>query len=131
DIQCPDVHLTDIVASRGNPIVRFAGNAHVQMSNPHIFNGAGMPVAAVTNVVDNGNGVCRVTATGHGLVNGDRPTSKDVVGTTEVNGDWCITKIDDDTFDLTDCPYANAYVSGGTVVFSAPVMRIEPGTKWI
>jgi hypothetical protein len=62
----------------------------------------------------NASGLIRVqTVANHGLNDGDRVTIRDVVGTTEANGTWFITKHDGDEFDLNDSTFSNAYVSGG------------------
>ncbi len=55
----------------------------------------------------------RITATGHGYQTGDTVNISGVVGTTEANGTWVITRIDADTFDLEGSTFANAYTSGG------------------
>lgn len=70
---------------------------------------------AVTNAVNNGSGLIRITSTGHGLVAGDYVNISGVTGTTEANGNWDITIVDANTFDLVGSTFTNAYVSGGTV----------------
>ena len=68
---------------------------------------------AVTNCVNNGSGLIRVTAVGHSFVTGGRVSVRSVGGTTEANGLWTITKIDADNFDLQGSTFANPYTSGG------------------
>lgn len=81
-----------------------------------------VPTAAsktVTNCANNGAGLVRVTAAGHGYETGWRVTVASVTGTTEANGTWTVTRIDANNFDLQGSTYANAYISGGTSVFLA------------
>jgi hypothetical protein len=75
------------------------------------------PVAstAVTGAANNGAGLIRITSVAHGLVTGDYINIQGVTGTTEANGNWDITVIGPDTFDLVGSTFTNAYVSGGTV----------------
>jgi hypothetical protein len=68
----------------------------------------------VTNCVDNGAGLIRVTATAHGFSTGDKIAVYGVTGTTEANGAWTITRVDANTFDLQASAFVNAYVAGGT-----------------
>ena len=68
-----------------------------------------------TDFVDNGSGAIRVVATGHGLSTGDLVYIRDVSGTTEANGDWEITVVDANNFDLQGSTFSNAYTSGGRV----------------
>ena len=63
-------------------------------------------------LADNGSGLFRVTATGHGLVNGDRILMRDVEGIESPNAQWYVTRIDNDNFDLDDSTYAAGYTSG-------------------
>lgn len=76
---------------------------------------AAKTIASVTNVVNNGSGLCRVTATAHGLVTGNKVWIANVFGTTEANGYWTVTRIDDNTIDLQSSTFTNAYSAGGTV----------------
>lgn len=71
---------------------------------------------SVTNAVNNGSGLIRISATGHGLATGNKVYIKGVVGTTEANGLWAVTVVDPDTIDLQASVFTNAYVSGGTVI---------------
>lgn len=69
----------------------------------------------VTNAVNNGSGLIRISAVGHGLTTGNKVYIKNVTGTTEANGAWIVTVVDGDTIDLQGSTFTNAYVSGGTV----------------
>jgi hypothetical protein len=69
---------------------------------------------AITNAVDNGGGLIRITCVAHGGTTGQSWIIAAVAGTTEANGTWTITVIDVDTFDLQGSAFVNAYVSGGT-----------------
>ena len=77
--------------------------------------------ATVTNAVNNGSGLIRITtsgAGGYGLGSGtgNSVTVSGVTGTTEANGTWTVTKIDNTTHDLQGSTFTNAYVSGGQAV---------------
>ena len=74
---------------------------------------------AITNAVNNGAGLIRITDTAHGYSTSDRVYIAAVVGTTEANNTeanprWTITVVDANTFDLQGSAFVNAYVSGGT-----------------
>ena len=62
------------------------------------------------------SGKIRITATGHGLETGDIVQISGLVGTTEGNGQWVVTRQSSSTFDLNNSTFANAYSSGGTAV---------------
>src|SRR5579859_1381656 len=69
---------------------------------------------AITNAINNGSGLIRITATAHGFVTGNKVDVGNVTGTTEANKTgWTVTVIDANTFDLQASVFANAYVSGG------------------
>jgi hypothetical protein len=68
----------------------------------------------VTGAANNGSGAVRITQASHGYQTGDRVTITGVVGTTEANSTWTITRIASGTYDLVGSTFSNAYVSGGT-----------------
>lgn len=69
---------------------------------------------AITNAVNNGVGLIRITATGHGFSTSNKVDIGNVVGTTEANAPgWTVTVIDANTFDLVGSAFVHAYVSGG------------------
>jgi hypothetical protein len=70
---------------------------------------------AVSNAVDNGSGLVRLTTAAHGLTTGNKVYIKGVVGTTEANGLHTVTVVDATTIDLQGTTFTNAYTSGGTV----------------
>lgn len=69
---------------------------------------------SITNAVDNGFGLIRITSVGHTLTTGNQVTITGVGGTTEADGTWTITVVDGDTFDLNSSTFTNTYTSGGT-----------------
>jgi len=98
------------------------------------FDVFGQPVRAIavtstartiTNVVDNGAGISRVTAVGHTFTTGGRVVIHSVTGSTSVNGTWQVTVIDADTFDVA-AAFSAAYVSGGSAVSLMPVLAAAP-----
>jgi surface protein len=70
---------------------------------------------AVSNAVDNGSGLIRLTTSAHGRTTGDKVYIKDIAGTVEANGLCTVTVIDATTIDLQGSTFTNAYTSGGTV----------------
>ncbi len=83
----------------------------------------------ITGAADNGSGLIRITATTHGLATNDYADIAGVVGTTEANGDWKVTKIDNDNFDLIGSTFATAWTSGGTsrkiITLTTPYLEAE------
>jgi len=69
----------------------------------------------ITNAVNNGSGLIRISATAHGLSTGNKCFISGVVGTTEANNGWFVTVIDVDTIDLDGSTFTNTYTSGGTL----------------
>jgi hypothetical protein len=70
---------------------------------------------AVSNAVDNGSGLVRLTTATHGLTTGNKVYIKGIVGTTEANGLWTVTVVSATEIDLDSSAFVNAYTSGGTV----------------
>jgi len=54
------------------------------------------------------------TATAHGFRTGDRVIIEGVLGNTDANGTWTITKLSDTTFSLNSSEGDDSYTSGGT-----------------
>jgi hypothetical protein len=73
----------------------------------------GTTATAITGSADNGSGLVRMTAASHGYADDAVITQHDIVGTTEANGTFRITYVDDDTYDLQGSAFVNAWVSGG------------------
>ena len=61
-----------------------------------------------------------VTSASHGLSTGDVITIEGVVGNTNANAEWVITKIDANSFSLDDSTGNAGYTSGGTFTGSLP-----------
>jgi len=78
-----------------------------------------LSLKSITGAADNGAGLIRITAVSHGRTTGDYVTVSQVQGTQEANGQWTITVINANTFDLQASTFANAYVSGGKVGLAA------------
>jgi hypothetical protein len=70
---------------------------------------------AVEDVYDGGLGDIRVASKGHTLATGDTITIYGVEGATEANGEWVVSVIDDDRFDLDGSTFGETYLSGGTI----------------
>jgi hypothetical protein len=50
------------------------------------------------------------------MITGQQVTIRDVLGTTEANGNWTVTVVNVTQIDLQDSTFSNAYSSGGYVV---------------
>ena len=70
---------------------------------------------AVSNAVNNGSGLIRLTTAAHGLTTGNKVFIKNVGGTVEANGLWTVTVVSATEIDLQGSTFTNAYTSGGTV----------------
>jgi hypothetical protein len=67
----------------------------------------------ITNAVNNGSGLVRLTITGHGYSTGFDVTTTNVQGVPGANGTFLVTVIDANTVDLQGSQFSGAYVSGG------------------
>lgn len=63
-------------------------------------------------LADNGAGLFRVTAVAHGLTTGLRIYMLEVDGAAAANGQWYVTRIDADNFDLVDSVFSGSHTSG-------------------
>ena len=71
----------------------------------------------IVNISNNGIGAIRVTVSvTSGFISGQRIIVGEVEGTTEANGQWTITVINQTQFDLRNSSFVNAYTSGGYVI---------------
>jgi hypothetical protein len=70
---------------------------------------------AVSNAANNGSGLIRITCAANTFITGDVVVINGVTGTTEANGRWTVTVINNTTLDLQGSTFTHAYVSGGTV----------------
>lgn len=71
----------------------------------------------ISNAANNGSGLIRITvSTTNGMITGQDVTIRDVLGTTEANGNWTVTVVNVTQFDLQNSTFTNAYSSGGYVV---------------
>lgn len=94
-------------------------------------------VAQIHGIRDSGTGLIRVRAEGHGAATGDILVIAGVTGTTEANGTWIITVVDDDHFTLNGSTFTNDYTGGGTAatypsqLSSARVTQILDAVGWL
>jgi hypothetical protein len=68
----------------------------------------------VTGAVNNGSGLIRLTVTAHGYESGDKVNVQTVGGVPNAAGQWIVTVITANTFDLVGSTFAGTYTSGGT-----------------
>lgn len=111
----------ETIPSMGNSVVGSLRYDYVRIQNELVLpSTCGLITAvnvdggSISNCVDNGSGLIRVSVSGHGLTTGDGVTISGVSGTTEANGTFTVTVIDANTFDLQSSTFNNAYTSGGT-----------------
>jgi hypothetical protein len=74
----------------------------------------------ITGAADNGSGAIRLTLSAESnsdftILGQNNIVVYGVTGTTEANGTWQFTVIDDTHIDLTDSTFTNDYVSGGQI----------------
>lgn len=70
----------------------------------------------VTGAVNNGSGLIRLTVTAHGYETGDKVNVGTVGGVSNATGQWTITVITANTFDLRASTFSGTYTSGGTAI---------------
>lgn len=81
------------------------------------------PVRQVSNATSGTGGRIRIASTAHKFSTGDKVVITSVAGTTEANNDtstidkmsWPVIKIDDNSFELDNSTFSNAYVGSGLV----------------
>jgi len=83
---------------------------------------------AVTGAANNGSGLIRLTATGHGLTTGHQTIVDRVGGVPAASGQWPVTVIDVNTIDLQGSTFAGTYTSGGEVGRIETVLSTTLGT---
>ncbi len=82
----------------------------------------------ITNAINNGSGLIQITTSSTSspqFVTGKQITVANVTGTTEANGVWTVTKINNTTYDLQGSTFTNAYVSGGIMTTTAAQIQAD------
>ncbi len=79
----------------------------------YLCNGLNSASLTITNATNSG-GLIRITSAAHGLADDDYVTIAGVGGVTAANGDWKITAVATNTFDLVGSTFAGVYTAGGT-----------------
>jgi hypothetical protein len=109
---------------------------------PSAASGAGITISsaqsvAITGAANNGAGAIRITSANHGWKTGDKIDITGVVGTTEANATWTVSRVNANTYDLNGSVFANAYVSGGAAkphIFEPTdlgrLVRIQHASTW-
>lgn len=110
--------------SPAGPSARFQGIMGIAEDAPTVVN------RNIQNATNNGSGLIRISAASHTFSTGDSVGVYGVTGTTEANGQWLVTVIDANTFDLQGSAFSHAYVSGGVVTnrgaFYAGIFVVNP-----
>jgi hypothetical protein len=75
-------------------------------------NGLDPDTVNISDADNNGAGLIQITSNGHGYGLGDWVRINNVAGTTEANGNWRITNVTTNTFDLEGSTFVNAYIAG-------------------
>lgn len=84
----------------------------------------GTSATAITGASSGAGGVVSIEAADHGYSDDDIVMNHDISGTTEGNGVFKITTVDDDNFLLQGTTFANAWTSGG-YTFKVPTYPDE------
>lgn len=83
---------------------------------------------AVTGAVNNGSGLIRLTVPSGQWETGMRVTVSGVLGVTNANGEWAITRVSNTQIDLQSSTFAGAYTSGGAVQRNIHQLYLGYGT---
>jgi hypothetical protein len=82
--------------------------------------GVDTEITSITGAADNGSGLVRITLSSSSIMQtGDSAVVWGIVGTTEANNRWTVTRVDSTHFDLQGTIFTHAYVSGGSFGISA------------
>lgn len=106
------------VGNAGKVVIGQNGSVSVRNDQGAEKGWLGVQVEAAKNVtgaVNSGSGLIRLTVVAHGYATGDAVVVAGVGGVPNATGDWPVTVIDADHFDLNGSTWAGAYTSGGTV----------------
>ena len=103
------------------PVKKFPADQQIARADFDFVVGVGQAVGSTTTSVEGAasgtGGVVRLQVfSTAGMSTNDEAVVSGVVGTTEANGTWPITIIDATHIELQGSVFANAYVSGGSVV---------------
>ena len=83
----------------------------------------------ITGAANNGSGLIRITVASSGqYTTGMRFTISGVLGATQANGEWAITRVSNTQFDLQGSTFSSAYTSGGTAYRNIHQLYIFGGT---
>lgn len=83
----------------------------------------------ITGAANNGSGLIRITVASSGqYTTGMKFTISGVVGATQANGEWIITRVSNTQFDLQSSSFSSAYVSGGTAYRNIHQLYLGNGT---
>lgn len=110
-----------------NAKIDATNNGTVGQTNPFLHVGDSVNISGAAN---NGSGLIRITAVGHGLSTGNKILIENVGGTTEANGEFEVTVIDSDNIDLVGSSFSNTYTSGGTVKEIGDRFEAADGHYW-
>lgn len=83
----------------------------------------------ITGAANNGSGLIRITVASSGqYTTGMKFTISGVVGATQANGEWIITRVSNTQFDLQGSAFSSAYTSGGTAYRNIHQLYLSGGT---
>jgi hypothetical protein len=103
----PELQPSIVMGATGlNYTTSTAGKSRALLTRPN-------QILAISNCVNNGSGLIRVTSTAQTLVTGNKVTIDGVLGATQANGSWIVTVINATTIDLQGSTFFNPYISGG------------------
>jgi len=103
----PELQPSIVMGATGlNYTTSTAGKSRALLTRPN-------QLLAISNCVNNGSGLIRVTSAAQTLVTGNKVTIGGVLGATQANGSWIVTVINATTIDLQGSTFFNPYISGG------------------
>ena len=110
--------LAALVEDTSGQPVNASGNVTFRVYGPTglMISGTGTMALADTGAITNATDASPivVTSANHGLTTGTRVKVASVGGNTAANGDFIVTKVDANTFNLNGSTGNGAYTSGGT-----------------
>jgi hypothetical protein len=121
DTNASEVGAVQLWRMESGPVQNFPEQIRVARGDFNFVIGVGRTVGSrkmtVTGAALGTNGVVRLVVDSTSQVaTGDVGTVSGVTGTTEANGNWTLTIVDTTHVELQSSVFANAYVSGGSVV---------------
>lgn len=123
-------HMGSTANPYGTTTVTPNGYTSLQVADAPQITLSGGQQAAITGVASSGGLIELTLSGGHGRKTGDKIFVAGILGTTEANGGpWTVTVTSRTKLTLNGSTFANAYVSGGTLYFHTPSIKVLSETN--